>query len=351
MFQNIKTDIIYYKTNTDFEMEFNLCGCCRMRLLTDKANDRRLLISNLSRAVSRSRIIIVVGPLFSEDNIIGTIAEAIGKKLTNADNRTYGINSSEEIKIISGSTPLVTGDGIFGGCIIESGPQSMILLSDSKNIRKSIMNNLIHPYIEDIYAGELKANSNEEQTLKAETDENHQAEQTESESVPEIAAEGIIEEPLKSESAEPAEADRLINSESEESADMGQASQIPLILDEDEIKLSGTMTYDTDDSHIQAENDEQELFTESKKIRRKEAKYYNEAYGDFLLDDTGLIGEEDFRRANYSGPKFTRIATIVVSIIILLILVVLCYCMFYVPSKDGVSASSYIRDIYNTLFS
>ena len=30
MFQNLKVDVIYYKTNTDFEMEFNLCGCCRM---------------------------------------------------------------------------------------------------------------------------------------------------------------------------------------------------------------------------------------------------------------------------------------------------------------------------------
>ncbi len=351
MFQNIKTDIIYYKTNTDFEMEFNLCGCCRMRLLTDKANDRRLLISNLSRAVSRSRIIIVVGPLFSEDNIIGTIAEAIGKKLTNADNRTYGINSSEEIKIISGSTPLVTGDGIFGGCIIESGPQSMILLSDSKNIRKTIMNNLIHPYIEEIYAGELKANSNEEQPLKSDTDENQPTEQTETEGTQEAPGEGITEAPSETESAEPSQADQLINSEAEESSDTEEASQIPLILDEDEIKLSGTMTYDTDDSHIQAENDEQELFTESKKIGRKEAKYYNEAYGDFFLDDTGLIGEEDFRRANYRGPKFTRTAAVVLAIIILLILIVLCYCMFYVPSKDGVSASAYIRDIYNTLFS
>ena len=47
MLQNIKVDIIYYKTATDFEMEFNLCGCCRMRLLTDKAPDRRSMVQNL----------------------------------------------------------------------------------------------------------------------------------------------------------------------------------------------------------------------------------------------------------------------------------------------------------------
>ena len=39
MFQNVKVDIIYYDTSTDFELEFNLCGCCRMRLLTDKTDD------------------------------------------------------------------------------------------------------------------------------------------------------------------------------------------------------------------------------------------------------------------------------------------------------------------------
>ena len=148
MIQNIKTDIIYYKTATDFEMEFNLCGCCRMRLLTDKAAERKSLVANLSRAVSRSRIIMVVGPLFGDDNIVSNIATVIGKKLVAADNKTYGINSSDEIEIIDNSTPLVTEDGIYGGCIIESGPQTMILLSESKNIRKSIMNNLIHPYIE-----------------------------------------------------------------------------------------------------------------------------------------------------------------------------------------------------------
>ena len=33
---NLKVDIIYYKTSSDFELEFNLTGCCRMRLFKDK---------------------------------------------------------------------------------------------------------------------------------------------------------------------------------------------------------------------------------------------------------------------------------------------------------------------------
>ncbi|MEE1055109.1 MAG: hypothetical protein U0L36_04660, partial [Acutalibacteraceae bacterium] len=67
MFQIIKVDIIYYQTNTDFEMEFNLCGCCRMRLLTDNAPDKKTLVHSLARAVSRSRVIIIVGNLFGEE--------------------------------------------------------------------------------------------------------------------------------------------------------------------------------------------------------------------------------------------------------------------------------------------
>lgn len=149
MLQNIKVDIIYYLTNTDFEMEFNLCGCCRMRLLTDRATDRKSFVSMLSRAVSRSKIIISCGGLFSETGLIETVATAIGKKTALADNKAFGIKGDHKINIIEGSVPLVTPDGFFGGCIIESGPQTIILLSENKSVRKTIMQKLIHPYIEE----------------------------------------------------------------------------------------------------------------------------------------------------------------------------------------------------------
>lgn len=150
MVQNLKVDIIYHSTASDFEMEFNLCGCCRMRLLSDKTTDRKGFVKALARDVSRSRIIIACGPLFGDDGLINTVALAIGSGVALCDNKTYGINSDESIHIISGSTPLVTPDGYFGGCIIESGPQTIILLTENKTFRKSIMQNLIHPYIEEI---------------------------------------------------------------------------------------------------------------------------------------------------------------------------------------------------------
>ncbi|MEE1185066.1 MAG: hypothetical protein UHX92_03205, partial [Acutalibacteraceae bacterium] len=165
MFQNVKVDIIYYDTSTDFELEFNLCGCCRMRLLTDKTDDQKLFLHMMARSVSRSRIIILTGKLFGDDGIINLTANAISKSIVAADNKLYGISSDDNIEIIEGSIPLVTPEGYFGGCIIESGPQSMVLLSDNKNIRKSIMNTLIHPYIEEMSAIALKEKAEEARTV------------------------------------------------------------------------------------------------------------------------------------------------------------------------------------------
>ncbi len=156
MFQNMKVDVIYYKTNTDFEMEFNLCGCCRMRLLTDKVTDRKTTVYALARSVERSKIIITVGPLFGADGVISIVASAIGSGLSVVDNDRFGIKTTSEIEIIDGSVPLVTTDGFFGGLIIERGNQTMILLSESKSVRKTVMQELIHPYIADVYAEELK---------------------------------------------------------------------------------------------------------------------------------------------------------------------------------------------------
>ena len=341
MVQNIKTDIIYYKTNTDFEMEFNLCGCCQMRLLTDKALDKKTLIANLSRAVARSQIILVVGALFGEDNITSNISCAIGKKVVFADNKTYGITSSEKIEIIEGSTPLVTADGIFGGCIIESGPQTMILLSESKSVRKSIMKNLIHPYIEEVYASEPKSEITQE-------------------------IEDELEEEILQESVSETEEEVLEVDDSQEAEEVFDAEETP----DDETNDSGDSEevddqYDDSEGIILDEEEEYEefydapqeeenigLFTESKKILRKEAELYNEAYGDFELDDVGLVGsdEDEYGEAYYPAPSATKIAVIIIAALILVALAVICFCIFYVPSKNGVAAAEYVREIYDTLF-
>ena len=118
MIQNIKVDAIYYLTNSDFEMEFNLCGCCKMRLLTDKAENPKNLVGLLSRAVSRSQVIICCGKLFDNDGLIKIVSQAIKRPLCTVNNSDFGIMDESEINIIDGSLPLVNSDGCFCGCII-----------------------------------------------------------------------------------------------------------------------------------------------------------------------------------------------------------------------------------------
>lgn len=151
MIGNIKVDVVYFSKSSDFEMEFNLCGCCRMRLLTEKGDStKKTFVENLAVAANRSRIIVACGPVEGEGNIIETTATAIKAPLTQVNNKDYGIVSEAPAEIIAGALPLVSSSGVFGGCVIESGPQSIILITDDKAVRKNLMKNLIHPYIEEI---------------------------------------------------------------------------------------------------------------------------------------------------------------------------------------------------------
>ncbi len=148
MIKNIKTDIIYYNSQKDFEFEFTLCAACRMRLLTDIAADRDSLLLSLARSVSRSQIVILYSDL--TDDFVRTIAEAIGYKTEELDYDTYGITFYENRASIENAVPLVTDEGRFGGLILESGPQSLILVSSDKAIAKEIMKNYVYQYIKDV---------------------------------------------------------------------------------------------------------------------------------------------------------------------------------------------------------
>ena len=154
--QSMKVDIVYYVVPTDFELEFNLSGCCRMRLLTSLSHDRKGYVEALARAVSRSKIILACGPIFGEDGLIYMTSKAIGRPLTLINNRDYGIADEQNVRVIEGSLPLVTSSGLFGGVIIESGPQTIIILSENRDVRKNIMQTLIHPYIQEISIMEIR---------------------------------------------------------------------------------------------------------------------------------------------------------------------------------------------------
>ena len=147
---NLKIDIIYYKTTSDFEMEFNLSGCCRMRMFKDKVETTKGLVNALDRDVARSKIILIVTDLFGENSGIPTIANAISLPLSAINKKEYGIKTTDNISLPKTAVPLVTKSGIYGGCIIESGPQSIIIISSARALRHEIMKSYVHNYVFDV---------------------------------------------------------------------------------------------------------------------------------------------------------------------------------------------------------
>lgn len=320
MFQNFKTDIIYYNTLTDFELEFNLCGCCgRMRLLNDKCSDKKTLLLSLSRAVSRSRVVIITAPLFNGENIIGTIANAIGKEMETINNKEFNIASDAEISIIKDSLPLVTSDGIFGGCIIESGPQSLIILTDNKSVRKSLMKTLIHPYIEELYTMETTSKTEDEPV----------SEELPTEEITEDTNEIITEEITEEQTDETCGTPETQESEPCEQED----EQIEFVLESE-----------PDDSPHYYTEEFEDLYTETTPKKRKK-DIYEDDDGDYYYDGDYFTEESPKKKSPILGRWL-----LIISIIILLAIAVLCFSIFYVPSTEGISPANYVKDVFNTMF-
>lgn len=370
MLQNLKVDIIYYKTNTDFEMEFNLCGCCRMRLLTDKASDKKTLVHDLARAVSRSRVIIIAGKLSGEEGIIETTAKSIAKTLTEIDKSMYGIKSEESISVINGATPLVTPDGEFGGCVIESGPQSMILLSDDRELRKAVMKTLIHPYIEELCTLEIKAkakdtaqevsavvaspepipdNASEETNAPADAVADETQEETEG------TEDGNATEITEAETEVAVETETETEAEAEAEAETEEPADKPLSAfssNADGVTLEGGMIFETDDRPVAEPSyteEESGLFIEPEKPPKNRMGYRSHDYALDEDENSPYHTPDDFtgeRKSLISG----NLPILVISVLLLIVLAVLCYCIFYVPAKDGVTASAYLHETFNTLF-
>ena len=382
MLYNLRSDIIYYKSGSDFELEFNLCGCCRMRLLTDKPSNKKTFVHSLARAVSRSRVILITGPLFGEDNTIEIVAQALGTTTEVVNNKAYNIASDDEIEIIKGSLPLVSDDGSFGGCIIESGPQTMILLTDNKTLRKSIMSNLIHPYISELYAAEMQGNNKAAISAEAASpilEETEEVTETELVVGPAKNFEKPVEEAddnfsLVLESDE----EKWINSDLQpediiiESTETQVAEYAPVndINIEDLFPSSPeleeparTIDEKIDEANIVLDNEEyingdlpeeyeknfDNLIINSEIEEEQPVKHSNPNNEFRFLDDEGeIIGERETIFENRKSGL--SIATIIFTVILLLAIITLCFCIFTASTNEGMAPSEYIRNVWQTLF-
>lgn len=416
MLYNLRSDIIYYKSSSDFELEFNLCGCCRMRLLTDKPSNKKAFVHSLARAVSRSRVILIAGPIFGEENTIEIVASALSARTEVVDNAAYGIASDEEIRIIKGALPLVSNDGSFGGCVIESGPQTMILLTDNKALRKNIMSTLIHPYISELYTAELNNNKKApETTLEETTDE-----------LPLTDGEGVLENAEDISDIElyiPEEVQAIIPSDNDQSKEINEedlileeeTEEVPLILSVDDVNKQNDITEDDifidtpesitenyvpdsditiedlfpntpgfveaartldekiNEANIIIEEDEyvdtelpenyhadfKNLFTEDdentddpliSEIELRSYSLYHEDEDDFEPELKGKAKNSDDDENQPKRISKLHIATIIVTVILLLSIIVLCYAIFTASTEEGVAPTQYIKEVWQAFF-
>ncbi len=328
MLQNLKVDIIYHLSPSDFEMEFNLNGRCHMRLLSCKTSDKKGFIKALARGVARSRIIIACGPLFGADGLISTVATAIGNGTAVCDNKTYGINGNEPIHIINGSTPLVTPDGYFGGCIIESGPQTIILLTENKAFRKSIMQNLIHPYVEEISyiptkSSPLPTTAEPEPVFETAVseDENYLVEPDDYENEPEATVEALPT------AQDEHNVDFIMDGESEEEA-LEPATEEPAPAFDDNYSL---------------------MYTEvesAKDIKSRYSEPYKPSKSDSMFIAAPEIDEEEVHSKKKSNMRAMDITIVVLVLLLLLAILALVYFIVLKPMTMGISTGDYIKEIF-----
>ena len=400
MIQNIKIDAIYYLTNSDFEMEFNLCGCCKMRLLNDKAEDVSSLIKLLARAVSRSQVILCCGKLFEEDGLINVTSKAIKKPLTTIDNSVYGIADNNEIQIPETAVPLVNSDGCFCGCILESGPQSIILLTDNKSLRKTVMKPLIHPYIEELILilhqspKEDNASENEiteeqaaEETALAEeitaeeaTEENltsaeeitleeteepeassndievseEEPEAVQTEAVEEIEEtaektesvatenEEINEATAEEENIEKPSKDEAENSKAAENKEEDTSDITEIIMEtKEEIKKEKSNPFE----EISDINNGFGLYLEPERVKFSKKSHYALDYTPSKLDETFISRDED-AEFEYKDNKFS-LPILIIIVVLLIALAILAYALIFLPMRSGYTFSEYVRHIFS----
>ena len=243
------------------------------------------------------------------------------------ENKTYGIKSEDEIKIINGSTPLVTPEGYFGGCIIESGPQTIILLTENKAFRKSIMQNLIHPYIEEIsyiptktplVTAPVQEEETEFETAISES-ENYISEVEEYESEPQIQEGEVLPVPTDEHNIE-------FIMDGEDETDQAEPEKAKIITDD--YKLMYT-----------------EVETEAE-IKSRYAEPYVPSESDNMFLSTRMDDGDEIKHKKEKKEKTTNITIVLLIMILALSILAIVYLLVLRPITMGVDVGEYIQEIF-----
>lgn len=340
MVQNLKIDIIYYDTPSDFEFEFNLGGCCHSRILNSHTHQPKEMLSGLARAVSRSRIILIIGELHGDCGITDLVSKAVSIPLVGADTSEYIITSPEEPMVLKGSLPLVSKDGTLSGCIIESGPQSIILLPESKALRKEICDNLVFPYItalsrvpetDNVINEDSAKNAEETETvfedISLDSEENTEDVTEASDNVIEMTEEAI-----------------------EETAEnLNEAEELAKI---EEVSAEENEEDQTEEEIVFTKENANTILTEAKSEDEQDSISIND---DFIIANMqNATDSED--TADYDEGKAVRkpVSKLTVAILILigLMLIVagaLLYMLVYYPMASSIPVTEYVKEFFDFL--
>ncbi len=319
MLTNIKTEIIYYNIPTDFEFEFNLCNCCQMRLLTEQVNDHSNLFKALQRSFARSRIIIIIGDINNENNIIKTVSNAIGKKCTLIDKELYNLDADSNYEIPQNAVPLITENGILGGCILESGPQSMIFLTQDKSVRKELMKSLVNQYITDLSRFPI----NDAVDPKPEV-----AQAPQETEIPVEELEQTEETEIVEETKEETENTKLVEEQEPE-----ELPQEEYLFEDIESGISDIEEYN---EYLENDSTNDVFAPETNELDYMSFDEYDE-YDD---DD------DSFYDFHPHGNNTLKIITLIISIVLLILIAFIAYGFIYEPLKSGTTIAQNFKNIF-----
>lgn len=336
MISNLKVDIIYYNTSSDFEFEFNLSGCCRMRIFKEKIEGRKNLISTLARDIARSRIILVVTDLVGENNGVEIVSSAIGYKYETLDKGSNSIYSDEDIKIPSGALPLVTKSGQYGGCIVECGNQSIILISSDRTLRHEVMHSYIHQYIFDINQVDVY-----NERLKHENSGNPIIEHSNILSHARDEFSAVVETPTVDNSS----------SKSDEDKNENDSSSAPTA-DSDDTKATNDNSNEAEISRPETSANDSVTANDDEFIIRSSSTGFVTLFSSDE-DEDNIIDEENEKKINKNIPRRKNGGNILLLIIMILLLVgfgLLAYYFIYLPITSGEMPND-IVEVVKSLFS
>ena len=274
----------------------------------------------------------------------------------------------------------------FGGIIIESGPQTIIILTENRDVRKDIMQNLVHQYIKEVSILEIRQNSGSAVLTKPAESSNEDSETEKAESTPEntenSAFEGEVvdfsEEDRQEEQDEYtafAPSDEALKAVAEELNDLSSTIGETLYANDKSDKAeeeketpdndaeSSQTESSLDDNNIETEIDfEPQIdFTIDDDNTAGEAETAGEAVDDnssdtinlneYLKDtaDINFVGDEPYFVSEQEEKKNKSInkAIIIIAVLLLVMLLLLGYFLVYTPLKDGINPVDYITSLFS----